>query len=287
MRARWMAVLGPAWLVGAVAGCAPGEDEGDVGRPEAEARVDADVGADADAEAEADVRTCASHAECDDGIACTQDTCRAGGTCGNTPVDGLCPSGQRCSPTVGCTSGTCTTHAECADGVFCDGVERCLGGGCFDGPDEACDDGSVCTDDRCDAASDRCVHDWVDVEGCEVDGGDVSTPFDPLVHYSGEFWLAPPQTSSCMAATYTIETVRFERTAARLTVRGPPCALVQEPPPDGADFSVTCTQSGCGVYTLAGAFSDANNFAGSWSAVFSGGCGLCSPQYAEVIGVRR
>ena len=277
-------ILAAAGLGGMLLGCAPetGDDQ-DVFRPEADVRVEAEVGP--EAEAETDARPCTGAADCDDAIACTQDACRAGGVCGHTPLDELCGAGERCVPTVGCTSEDCTINEDCADGVYCDGDEECIGGHCFEDPaGRDCNDGNVCTDDRCDTTDDRCAHDAVVMEGCDVDGGDGGVPFNPLVHYDGRFWLAPPQSLSC-SIVYSIDTLTFTRTDTELTVSGPPCAMVQAPPPADENFSVTCTQ-GCGTYTLSGTFADSNNFAGHWTATFPG-CGACSPQNVDVVGARR
>jgi len=67
---------------------------------------------------------------CDDGIACTTDSCNpATGGCVNTPVD-----------------------AACSDGNLCNGSEQCSAvAGCLTGTPVNCDDGNSCTSDVCDA----------------------------------------------------------------------------------------------------------------------------------------
>jgi hypothetical protein len=278
MRAAFTTLATAAILSGSI-GCAPGDDAvTDVGRRDDARTEDA---AEVDAAPEAG---CASNAECDDLIECTQDVCRAGGICGHTALDVLCAAGERCSETVGCTAEDCTSDDQCSDGVFCNGVELCVGGACFANPDgRDCSDGNVCTDDRCDADLDRCVHDFVPGEGCESDAADGAGPFDPLVHYAGDFLLAPTQSQAC-GVTYSIDSVSFSRSDTELQVFGPPCALRQAPPPSGAEFAVSCTQ-GCGTYSLSGTFSDSDNFAGRWTASFSG-CPSCSNQDVAVIGTR-
>lgn len=78
---------------------------------------------------------CETDADCDDGIACTEDVC----------VSGLCM--RRLD------------HASCSDGVFCNGNEVCdPARGCVDGARETCNDGNVCTLDACDEASASCRH---------------------------------------------------------------------------------------------------------------------------------
>lgn len=98
---------------------------------------------------------------CDDGIACTVDTCQMG-RCVNTPNESLCPDGERCSPVSGCVPDACRTAADCDDGVFCNGAEQCVPGGpgtgCTRGAAPSCDDGLSCTTDACDATLDDCVN---------------------------------------------------------------------------------------------------------------------------------
>lgn len=63
---------------------------------------------------------------CDDGVACTVDTCVEPGSCTYTPNDSVCPSGQMCTST-GCRSGSCAespcrltpTQCGCAAGEGC------------------------------------------------------------------------------------------------------------------------------------------------------------------------
>ena len=168
--------------------------------------------------------------------------------------------------------------------MYCNGAEMCVGGDCFTNPDgRDCDDGNVCTDDACDSGLDRCTHTFLPGEGCESDAGDAAGPFDPLLHYAGDFLLAPTQSQAC-GVTYSIDSVSFSRSDAELQVWGPPCSMRQAPPPAGADFAVTCSQ-GCGTYSLSGTFSDSNNFSGLWTATFAG-CPSCSNQNVAVIGTR-
>jgi len=80
---------------------------------------------------------CTSDGDCNDGVACTVDTCNGGsGLCSSDEDDDLCDNGRFC------------------DGEeFCDAVRGCRMGNPAD-----CDDGVDCTTDDCDAGSDRCVH---------------------------------------------------------------------------------------------------------------------------------
>lgn len=81
---------------------------------------------------------CTRDRDCDDGIACTVDTCP--------------PDLRRCQNVA--------ADDRCDDGLFCTGVERCAPrrGGCVGG-DAPCRDAVECTLDRCDEAVDACVFD--------------------------------------------------------------------------------------------------------------------------------
>ncbi len=74
---------------------------------------------------------------CDDGIACTTDSCiEATGACNHLPDD-----------------------AACNNGVFCDGAEICDAGvGCTTGAPTDCDDGLACSIDTCNEAATACDH---------------------------------------------------------------------------------------------------------------------------------
>lgn len=128
--------------------------------------------------------------DCDDGVACTVDSCNESTDgCDHTPDDNACSNGQFCDgvelchPINGCQPGTppncndgvaCTidacdefndvcTHtpddAPCNDQQFCNGVEYCDPlAGCRAGTPPNCDDGVGCTVDSCDEAGDTCVH---------------------------------------------------------------------------------------------------------------------------------
>jgi len=124
---------------------------------------------------------------CDDGNACTADSCDALLGCQNVPVaDGTaCQDGNLCNGSETCVAGTCTEGtpladglscsdgnlcngaetclagsclagtpladgAPCLDGDVCNGSEMCQGGICLAGTPLACDDGNMCTADSCD-----------------------------------------------------------------------------------------------------------------------------------------
>lgn len=83
---------------------------------------------------------CAVDGDCDDGDACTEDTCNTeAGQCANVPV--VCTNGESCDSNLGC--------------AFCPFVN--------------CDDGVSCTDDSCDEDENACVH-AVNNKSCQDDG---------------------------------------------------------------------------------------------------------------------
>lgn len=140
---------------------------------------------------------------CDDGISCTNDSCNPSSGCVHTPVanntscddgdvcngistcqNGVCQAGtppncddgnactsDHCNSQTGCThQGTpacCSANADCADNTPCTVNERCEAGRCVSDPLE-CDDGLVCSADRCDpTVAGGCVHNPLpDGEGC-------------------------------------------------------------------------------------------------------------------------
>ena len=107
---------------------------------------------------------CTTDAECDDGIACTLDTCDAQrARCVRTPMHAACDDGvactiDRCNPAAGGCSHL-PDHAACDNGAFCDGVEHCdPAAGCAPGVAPTCDDDIACTADGCDEALRSCVN---------------------------------------------------------------------------------------------------------------------------------
>lgn len=75
-------------------------------------------------------------ASCDDGDACTVDSCSATSGCSNAPTSAAC--------------GGCTQDSECDDGVPCT-VDTCSSVGCLHAPNDAvCDaDGNSCSTEYC------------------------------------------------------------------------------------------------------------------------------------------
>jgi hypothetical protein len=147
--------------------------------------------------------------DCNDGNACTTDTCNAVAGCRNTPVPGCCTAnadcadaslctanercvagqcvsdpvdcndgnpctGDTCSPSGGCANVAVVDGVSCSDGDTCNGLETCQGGACRPGLALACDDGNACTADACNSLS-GCTHQ--PTPGCcdgDADCADVS-----------------------------------------------------------------------------------------------------------------
>ncbi len=86
---------------------------------------------------------------CDDGIACTTDTCDDPGTgCVNTPVHAVCDDGNvctadTCDTSLGCQSTALSDGTACDDGEFCTVQDVCTGGVCGGSPRD-CSDGLFC-----------------------------------------------------------------------------------------------------------------------------------------------
>lgn len=148
--------------------------------------------------------------DCDDGNACTNDSCTPGQGCGSvnntvscddgdpcTLVDqcvaGVCGGSglpdcndgnpctdNSCSPGFGCTS--LPNAVACDDGEPCTLTDQCVAGVCVGGSLLDCSDGDTCTVDSCDSATGACVN-TVQPSMCDVDGDGVLDDQDlcPLV----------------------------------------------------------------------------------------------------------
>jgi hypothetical protein len=228
---------------------------------------------------------CASHAECNDGIDCTEDLCTVAGTCQNSPDDGLCPSGQFCSLSEGCISG-CSSDEDCADGLWCNGVENCFGTTCVpSSTPRSCDDGNSCTIDYCNEDIDACEYEYY--PECESDvptdtlAGDV---FDPTIHYNGLFDITPTISQECGTVSYYVMQATFSSSGGILTVNAGPFNMTGTSPAD-AHFSVTGTYS-CIQATFSGDFINSDNFIAQWDEVKISSC-MCSEQHLTVGGIRH
>jgi len=105
---------------------------------------------------------CANGADCNDGAACTLDSCvgqAGGGICQHTAIPGCCKVDGDCSDGNACTTDTCNAATgtcafanntlPCDDGSACTSADTCTGGACK-GSALSCNDGNACTDDGCD-----------------------------------------------------------------------------------------------------------------------------------------
>ncbi len=124
---------------------------------------------------------CRAADDCDDGVACTVDACRAG-RCEHDPSSALCPAGSACEVSRGCRPvRACRDGAACRDDDSCTVAERCdlARGACaFDelptgtpcgspGSGRSCRGGACqCPADRATSCDDRCVDARTDPEHC-------------------------------------------------------------------------------------------------------------------------
>jgi hypothetical protein len=137
----------------------PGDDAAG-GHGEADASTGQDVDASAD-DAGTDAGEPPECGACDDGDACTVDSCDAlSSACSHSAR--VCDDHQSCTddacnPATGCTFTPNT--ATCDDGSACTRADHCAAGQCV-GTAVACDDGQPCTTDACNpaASGDPCTH---------------------------------------------------------------------------------------------------------------------------------
>ncbi len=125
---------------------------------------------------QADDPACVSDADCDDGIACTDDVCDMGtSVCTHTPNcdDGDPCTLNTCDPVAGCVA-----SSACDDGDACTD-DQCLPGGvCVPFPVN-CDDTDPCTDDFCDPVG-GCFH-----SATNCDDNDPCTGTETCVPFQG------------------------------------------------------------------------------------------------------
>jgi hypothetical protein len=142
----------------------------------------------------------ASPPPCEDGVACTADSCveEAGG-CVHAPDHDRCADASvcttdACDPATGCRHTPVPDGAPCADADLCNGTETCQAGVCTPGPPLFCDDANVCTTDACDPAT-GCRHtplpdgapctDTNRCNGAETCQAGACTPGEPLACHDG------------------------------------------------------------------------------------------------------
>lgn len=134
---------------------------------------------------------------CDDGLPCTNDICDGNSGCQNKVKDGFCAVDGECwlvgtpdPDSFGCAMCQPTENnlgftfvgdgTNCSDGNYCTLGDECQSGGCV-GQLKSCDDGIVCTQDKCDPTTGDCgastMEDWCLIEGkCRVEGDHAAGP---------------------------------------------------------------------------------------------------------------
>jgi hypothetical protein len=134
-----------------------------------------------------DTDSCASNAECDDGVDCTVDVCNEDGTCANAPDDALCEYLEFCDPEDGCVDSgyDCLEQSDCDDEIDCT-VDMCLNHNCYNEPDD-----SLCVNE-----DNLCVINRVCIEDVGCSPGEMTecdqTGLDPC-----EESVCNPSTGEC------------------------------------------------------------------------------------------
>jgi len=178
---------------------------------------------------------CAGHADgvlCEDGDPCTAgDACQAGVCVPSGPRD--CDDGNACTTDTCAAPAGCThTPVVCANADWCDGVETCDPAlGCQPGLPPDCDDGVACTVDNCDDVADACTH------TPEADACDDSDPCTADTCHAQLGCQAPalPDGAGCGAGHACLDGA----CVATLTCGGSECPVL-------SGYAVTCNaQSHC------------------------------------------
>ncbi len=122
---------------------------------------------------------CDIDSDCEDGNACTVDVCAPGGACTNNPADNgtACDDGQGCTSPDACNAGACAGPVNCAGGQGCDAEGECIPPAVDCVNDGDCDDGLFCNGvETCNVGSGDCEPGEAptcdDDVGCTVDGCD-------------------------------------------------------------------------------------------------------------------
>jgi hypothetical protein len=125
----------------------------------------------------------ADGASCSDGDACNgAETCQAGSCSAGTPPncdDGNPCTADSCDPVLGCENPPVTDGTACADADLCNGDETCQAGVCSSGTPPDCNDGNVCTVDSCNASL-GCQNSPA-LDGSACDDGDACTTGDACI----------------------------------------------------------------------------------------------------------
>jgi len=223
--------------------------------------------------------------DCNDGVACTVDSCNeAIDSCDNAPDDSSCDNGlfcdgtEACDPVLGCQGGDdpcpaqtcdedtdtceeiiCDEDVDCDDNVFCNGAETCVSNTCQPGIPVNCDDGTACTVDSCNEATDACDHapnDSLCDNGLFCDGSETCDPLlgcqvgTPVDCDDG----VACTTDSCNEATDSCDNVSDDSLCDNgLFCDGPetcdPKLDCQPGAPVDCDDGVACTANSCNEAT--------------------------------------
>ena len=129
--------------------------------------------------------TVANGSPCSDGNACNgADTCQAG-TCtagaALTCNDGNACTTDSCDPATGCQHAAVANGSPCSDGNACNGTETCQAGTCTAGTALDCDDGNACTIDTCNPAA-GCQHATASGTVCPGGTCEQGTCVTPTLH---------------------------------------------------------------------------------------------------------
>jgi formylglycine-generating enzyme required for sulfatase activity len=164
---------------------------------------------------ECDGPTCAPGAaiDCDDGDACTLDSCDVEGACTSQPARVDCSDGgpcwtSQCDPATG-QCATVPITGPCDDGDDCTLADFCLAGACVPGLLPRCDDGHSCTTDSCIPGED-CQHepDCCPDAGCPLgmecqQGGYCASEWEVFVP-AGTFWRGSQVVKSHASPAHTV-----------------------------------------------------------------------------------
>ncbi len=143
---------------------------------------------------------CTTSTDCDDGVACTIDSCSKG-RCANTPNDGSCEDLGPCKASTctstGCESENVQNGTTCTDPVS-GNTGMCVAGACSTScvADAQCDDGIDCTVDTCDTDTGVCNAPTFDDSVCD-DG--MSCTVDACAATGCTNALAPDDTACTIA----------------------------------------------------------------------------------------
>jgi cysteine-rich repeat protein len=109
-----------------------------------------------------DCAQCSVNSDCNDGNACTTDTC-SGGSCSHNAISGCCTSSAQCNDGNACTTDLCSSNTCshpsisncCTSSAQCGGSQTCVGNVCTN-PSAYCGDGTCNNGETCSTCSDDC-----------------------------------------------------------------------------------------------------------------------------------